>query len=191
MRYLLLLLLLLAVGLVGCSNADDTRPVASLETTEAPQRDETSEQNPEIEAESAMLDFTQCLRDQGIDIGDPTMGADGNLQLPPIEFAGPVGGDADIESAIADMDAVFAECEQHLEGVTFGAPDPGAGVAFEDALLEYSGCMRDQGIDMPDPDFSGDGGAIVIGSDSPSDEAEFEAAHRECQSILAGAGLDF
>ena len=82
--------------------------------------------------------------------------------------------------------------------VTFGAPDTGtlfwlaADVAFEDALVEYAGCMRDHGIDMPDPDFSGEGGMMIeLGQQSPGNEEEFEKAHRLCQPILAGAGLDF
>ncbi len=188
MRISLMCTLLIAAALTGCSGTEDTEGVASLQTTQAAAED-PAEESPEVEAEQAMLDFTQCLRDQGLDVGDPTMGADGNLQLPPIEVVG--SPDEDPEAAMAEMDASFAACEEHLAGVTLGAPDPGAGVAFEDALVEYAGCMREQGIDMPDPDLSGGGGIIDLGSPTPGDEAEFEAAHRECREILAGAGLDF
>ncbi|NNK92467.1 MAG: hypothetical protein HKO87_08535 [Acidimicrobiia bacterium] len=188
MRFMIVVTVLLSMALIGCTGTDATEPVASLQTTETSQAP-AEEQTSEVQAEEAMLDFSQCLREHGVEVGDPTMNADGSLELPPVEFEG--AADADPEAMIAEMDAAFAECEEHLAGVTFGAPDPGAGVAFEDALVEYAGCMREQGIDMPDPDFSGDGGFITVGPDSPGAEDEFEAAHSECQPILAGAGLDF
>ena len=187
MRIPLTLALLLA--LVGCSGSDDTERVASLDATPEAAVAEETDEPPEVEAEEAMLEFTQCMRDQGIDIDDPVMGSDGNLQLAPIEFVG--SADEDVETQMAEMDAVFDECEDHLAGATFGAPDPGAGIAFEDALVEYAGCMRDQGFDMPDPDFSSEGGIIELGSSTPGNEAESESAHGECQHILAGAGLEF
>ena len=189
MRISLTLALLLALALVGCSQADDTEGVASLDTSSVKEVADEPAESPEVEAEQAMLDFTQCMREQGIDVDDPTMGADGNLQLAPIEIVGSAEGD--VEEAMAEMDTVFAECPEHLAGATFGAPDPDAGIAFEDALVEYAGCMRDEGIDMPDPDFSGEGGVIDLGSATPGDQAEFESAHAECQEILAGAGLGF
>jgi hypothetical protein len=34
-----------------------------------------------------MLALAHCLRDQGVELADPTVGADGPLQLSPIEFA--------------------------------------------------------------------------------------------------------
>lgn len=191
--YLTTLLIIVALLASGCSDGDDTEAVASLEdtATEAPETAE-AELSTEEEAEAAMLDFTQCLREQGVDVGDPTMGADGNLQLPPIEVSGEFDPEDDPDVMMAQMDAVFAECDQHLAGITLGAPDPGANVAFEDAFVEYAGCMRDHGIDMPDPDFSGDGGMMIeLGSPTAGDQAEFDAAHEECEPILAGIGIDF
>ncbi|MDJ0663179.1 MAG: hypothetical protein QNJ75_01385 [Acidimicrobiia bacterium] len=182
----LLIIPLLALAVAGCSSADDGESVASLETVPAAEQADNS--SPLIDSEQAMLDFAQCLRDQGVEVGDPTMSADGSMQMPPIEFVG--SPDEDPEAAMAEMDAIFAECESHLEGIALTAADPGAGVAFEDALLEYAACMRDQGIDMPDPDLSGGGGVIDLGLSGPGDQEEWEAAHKECQPILAGAGLD-
>lgn len=187
MRTRFTLILLLVVVAAGCSSADDSEAVASLETVAL--AEQVDDPTPQIDSEQAMLDFAQCLRDQGVEVGDPTMSADGSMQMPPIEFVG--SADEDPETAMAEMDAMFAECESHLEGITLTAPDPGAGAAFEDALVEYAGCMRDQGIDMPDPDLSGGGGVIDLGLSGPGDQEEWETAHKECQPILAGAGLDF
>ena len=37
-----------------------------------------------------------------------------------------------------------------------GAPSPGASVDPRDALVAYTGCMREHGVDFPDPVLNGD-----------------------------------
>ena len=59
---------------------------------------------------------------------------------------------------------------------------------IEDTLLEYAQCMRSQGYDIPDPDFSSGNGIIDLGS---ADEEEFEAADAECRHLLSDLGLNF
>ena len=58
---------------------------------------------------------------------------------------------------------------------------------IEDAMLEYAQCMRDNGIDMPDPEFE-DGGGVHLGFDSESgidpESEEFKAAEEACESIM-------
>ncbi|MCZ6456614.1 MAG: hypothetical protein O6650_05120, partial [Actinobacteria bacterium] len=62
---------------------------------------------------------------------------------------------------------------------------------FQDSFLEFAVCMRDQGIDMPDPDFSGGfgpgegGGRGLFGDIDPQDPA-FQEAAEECQGIFEG-----
>lgn len=190
-KYIASLLIVLAVLASACSESDDTEAVASLEgtETEAPADGAEPASSNEEEAEAALLDFTQCMRAQGIEIGDPTMDANGNLQMPPIELE--TSSEDDMGAAMTEMDAAFAECDQHLQGAVMGSPDPGADAEFEDAFIEYAGCMRDHGIDMPDPDFSADGGMMIdLGGGTPGDQDEFDAAHKECQPILAGIGID-
>ena len=58
---------------------------------------------------------------------------------------------------------------------------------MEDLLVEYAGCMRDNGVDMPDPDFSGGSVMIDLGIADPNDPT-FQAADEACRSILAGFG---
>jgi hypothetical protein len=59
----------------------------------------------------------------------------------------------------------------------------------EQALLDYAECMRDHGIDMPDPEISSDGsGGILVQQDGGSgmnpDSDKFQQADQACQSIL-------
>ena len=64
---------------------------------------------------------------------------------------------------------------------------------MQDAMLEYAECMRDHGVDMPDPEFDGDGGGgMVIQREGPDggtagggpDDEEFEAAQEACGEIM-------
>jgi hypothetical protein len=64
---------------------------------------------------------------------------------------------------------------------------------FRDAMLDYAKCMRDHGVDMPDPTFadSGNGGMGVImqGGAKPADpnDPKFKAAETACKPILDAA----
>jgi hypothetical protein len=134
----------------------------------------------EVDAEEALLAFTECMRDQGVDMSDPEVDADGNLRL---NFRELVSGDIDRETMLAARDA----CSGLLEGVAqrFDQEDR---TAIEDQLLSFAACMRDEGIDMPDPQFGagpgaggGDPGGGPFGQLDP-DDPEFQAALEVCQA---------
>jgi hypothetical protein len=67
---------------------------------------------------------------------------------------------------------------------------------FQDAMLEYAQCMRDHGVDMPDPEFSDDGGVHISGPGpggddggkgvGPDDE-KWQEADEACNSIIEDA----
>jgi len=178
--------LILAVALVisACSNDGDSQQVASIET-ETGDTSQTTEPDPVADSEAGMLAFTQCLRDQGIDVDDPTVDADGNMQLPPIEIEGVAGADPNEAPDMSAFEELVAPCEVHLEGVVTTAGS-GSPTEFEDALLAYAQCMRSHGVDIPDPDLSSDGGVIDLGT---QDGEEFEAADEECRPLLAQLGI--
>ena len=51
--------------------------------------------------------------------------------------------------------------------------DPEREAEMREQMLEYAQCMRDHGIDMPDPTFSDDGGVqIGVGGDGSEIDAE-------------------
>ena len=184
----ILLSLVLALALVAgaCSNDVESSQVASLETDTADTSEEaeSDDVDPLASTEEAMIDFAQCLREQGFDVGDPTVDADGNLQLPPIKITSAVSGD-DPEAGMADINERMASCEEHLEGVVMTGGSSNAS-GFEDTLLEYAQCMRANGYDMPDPDLSSGGGMIDLGD---VDDDEFQAADTECRHLIADLGI--
>ena len=100
------------------------------------------------------------------------------------------GGEDDAVASIDDS-ASAADDGTDDGGGGGGRPDSSE---FQDAALEYAQCMRDNGIDMPDPTFDSDGGGgrVMIGGEleagttgGPSEE--FEAADEECRPILEEA----
>jgi len=124
------------------------------------------------------------VRDQGVDIADPTVDADGNLTL----GGGGSGGGAGVPTI--DHDALVAAQEACGE-VPTGAFGSGLRdtTEFQDAALVFVQCMRDEGLEVADPDFSttsGPGGGGMLGDLDRSDPAVI-AALETCQSDFAAA----
>lgn len=137
--------------------------------------------------EEALLAFSQCMRDEGIDIPDPTVDADGNVRL---GFRGGAGGGAGGAVDREALRAGFAACGELIEGVAqrFRQVDQ---TAREDQLLAFAQCVRDNGYeDMPDPDVTalgpGQGGGPF--GQLARDDPDFQAAAEACQDLLAGFG---
>ena len=187
--FLIALALILALVAGACSGESDSPKIASLETDSSATSEEAGEAadvDPIAASEAAMLAFTQCLRDEGIDVDDPTIDADGNMQLPPINIEVPdVVTDPSELPDMSEFEDMIAPCEEHLEGVvsTFSSADT---TEIEDVLLAYAECMRANGVDMPDPDFSSGGGVIDLGAIGGED---FEAAEAACSPLLADLGF--
>ena len=116
---------------------EESQGVVSIESTT-----ETTIVDEEITFEEGVLDFAQCMREEGINFPDPTFDIDGNPQFDNLE----IENEEDFESA-------FENCEDILRNALpeqFDL-DPEVEAALVDASLEFSQCMRDQGIDFPDP----------------------------------------
>jgi len=159
--------------------------IASLDETSVAETEEPTSEELDANAEDAILAFAQCMRDNGVaDFPDPEFDSDGNLRI----FAG--GGPGALDVDRDTIEAAQEECFPLIEGIVqnFVGRDFSD---LEDTFLEFSECMREQGIEMPDPDFSegfspGAGGrAGILGDIDPTDPA-FQAAAEECQGIFEG-----
>ena len=62
----------------------------------------------------------------------------------------------------------------------------------EDALLEFAACMRDNGVDMPDPQFGLDGRANMgtLFGELDQNDAEVRAATEACDAYLPSSLAD-
>ena len=135
MRYALCILLISACTIGG----EETQAVATLDTS--PQNEVLAE---EVSFEEGVLSFAQCMREEGIDFPDPTFDADGNPNFQEFDLA---------SENQEKFEAAFTNCEDILRNALpdeFDL-DPEVEAALIDASLEFSQCMRDQGIDFPDP----------------------------------------
>lgn len=179
-----------ALGLVlaACGGEAHSEGIASLEeeTAEGPT---TTALAASTDPEQAMLDFTQCMRDHGVDMPDPQMGPGGGSFGFSIE--GEIG-EAPADGEMQQMQEASEACNHLLEGMVqeFEMPDMSE---MQDQMLAFSQCMRDQGIDYPDPVFTEDGGITM--SIGPGDEGDidpsdpgFQEAQEACQEIFGGAG---
>ena len=139
---------LIAVAVIGilvlAACGSDSDDVPSLRTTGDTQGVEPAADAPGgvRDNEAAMMALTQCLRDQGIEVYDPVVDAEGNVQKPEIaEGVDPEG---------EDLRTAWDACVVHLEGVTFEKKRVDTS-DLVDQLFALTTCLRDKGYDVDDP----------------------------------------
>ena len=131
------ILLLLSIFSACTIGGEESQGVVTIESTT-----EITTVDEEITFEEGVLDFAQCMREEGVNFPDPTFDIDGNPQFDNLE----IENEEEFENA-------FENCEDILRNALpeqFDL-DPEVEAALVDASLEFSQCMRDQGIDFPDP----------------------------------------
>lgn len=132
--------------------------------------------------ELAVLALTACLRENGLDVQDPRMDENGNVDLQSFfEVASEVDPD--------DAQVALEACSDLLDDVQLGFDQIDL-TDLQDTLVEFADCMRANGYDLPDPDFS----ITALQSDGPFgpidlEDPAFEAALGSCDDILAGINL--
>jgi hypothetical protein len=188
-------LILLAAGLgagVACSGNDpgSTNGVASIKTASDKSTDSDQTDNKDkskTSPEDAMLAFARCMREHGVDMPDPdTSGGGGMVKI---------GGDGSDRSKLdAEMNK-FQEadkaCRELLGDAGPQSMSPKQQQEAQDQALAFSRCMREHGVNMPDPTFGGEGQVTMkIDGDSGIDPSDpkFEAAQQACGSAFGPAG---
>ncbi len=201
------LLLAVALVLTGCgsSGGDDDPGVASLDQTSGAAGDTSATgaaSAAPADEEAELLAYVECLRGEGLDVPDPTVDAEGNLQL-----GGPGGGGAGGGGAggagggeggpAGDPEAFQAAmevCGDVPEGAV-GGPGEVDSAEFEDAALAFAECMREAGVDVGDPDLGGGGGPGGGGAeggpfgDLDMEDPAVQEALESCQQVFADAGI--
>lgn len=143
--------LLLALAACGGDTADTTAPTLPTLTEEtAAEAADTTTTTEAVDPEEAFQEYSQCMREQGIEMPDIGSG----------------GGAIEIdEGGFEAMEEASAICDPILEDA-FGEFElsPEQEAEMMDQELALAQCMRDAGIDWPDP--SGDGNAMIeLGAD--------------------------
>jgi hypothetical protein len=172
MRRITIIAFVIAIVAAACGSGGDDTGVASLTTVDQASAPSTTQPAND---EQALIDFSQCMRDQGLDFPDPIVGADG---YPRFDFTDPESIDRDALLEASES------CRDLLERVVLGLPDFDS-AEFNDTFLEYAACMRDQGFEnMPD---RLDLATLIQGGDLPFDptDPDFVAADEQCRDIFA------
>ena len=184
--------LLLLVVVAACSGGATPSGVASLVD---PSASPDASPAPSVDPEAAMLAFTDCMREHGIDIEVALIGEDGGRPV-----KGTTKGSADDRGAPDGFDkGAFAAAEKACRPLLpqGGVNGPGGEIdpEFQDKMLAFAKCMREHGIDMPDPQFGTGGNTVTIGlgddgsGDGPRidpQSQEFQDAEAACGSMLPG-----
>lgn len=165
---------LLAAGLLwaGCGGSDDSGVAVAGGGSTATSPTTTT---ASVDRETALINFSKCMRtDGGVpDFPDPQPDANGELQLPR-------GGQANDPAALQDG---FEKCSQHIEGVLNTSPEAQSDIA--DAQLAVAKCMREEGVDIADPDPNQVGPGAF--GDVDFSDPDVQAALEKCRPLFEEA----
>jgi predicted small secreted protein len=135
--------------------------------------------------EEGRLEFAECMREHGVEMADPTPGQKGVI------IGGPAGKQTSGGAFNPDNPATkkaLAACKGKL-GDLGQEPSPQEQEEFKEDALAFAECMREHGVDMPDPQFDSEGHVQIRiggpGGHRPSPESPaFQKAQETCQSKL-------
>jgi hypothetical protein len=169
--------LALAIALAACGTPADGDQVASLSGDKATTTTKGTADDGKDPQQQA-IDFARCMRQHGVDMPDPEVDDQGRVKVR--IGAGGNGRRADPKK--------LEEAQKACGGLMGGGDGPGQiDPAARDAMVSFARCMREHGVDMPDP--TGDGLLMRRGEDGPDPESEeFQQAEKACDHHLAELG---
>ncbi|HTR75857.1 MAG TPA: hypothetical protein VMH33_11460 [Solirubrobacterales bacterium] len=129
-----------------------------------------------------------CLKEKGVELPE-FKGGEGGMPPqggePPEGFEPPAGGAGGEQ--FKEQQGAFEECGVELgefqgPGGKGGPPNTNS-AAFKKQVKEYVACVRENGYELAEPNFSGEG---PIFEKSESESAAFKEASEQCQGLLGG-----
>jgi len=175
------LILLIAFALLLSACGTSSTDVPSLRPVEDAQQEEPAAAVEDVLAdnEAKMMAFTECMRDQGVDLLDPVVDTDGNVGKPEL-----AAGAEWSKKARASWET----CDEHLDGFVWETKRVDMSEAVDQAI-ELATCLRDKGYNVDDPtaetlaQWRGDF-KDAINWDDPAAVADYE----ECSGSKVGGG---
>lgn len=121
-----------------------------------------------LDPQDAALKFAQCMRQNGVDMPDPDSSGGIRIRANP-------GNQGKVQAAMK-------KCQHFMQGGgRLGNPDD---PKVRDQMLKFAQCMRQHGINVPDPQ-PGQGIQMRVNKGS---EAKVEAAQKACRQYAPGGG---
>jgi hypothetical protein len=161
---------LLVVALAGCGGtAAGGDGIASAEgdTSGTPAPSSNPSSGASMDPEERALKFAQCMRENGVPMEDPVAGKPRTLK---------------VDRGDKKFQAAMEKCRQYSP---FGEGGQTLSPEEQQKMLEFTKCMREHGIDMPDPDpNSGPGIKFGPGSKVNPEDPKFQAAMEACRQYM-------
>lgn len=156
-----------ALALAGCGSDGDDDGVASAG---GDRKDSGGPQPVSEDPDEQMLQFTRCLRENGVDVPDPEPGKGASLNM-------------DGQNR-AVVEKAMEACRRY-DPATTSKDDP-ISKELEGKLRAYARCMRTNGVaDFPDPV---PGGGLQMDGAIEQDP-DYDGAERACRKLMpAGEG---
>jgi hypothetical protein len=182
-RFLVAAALIILLGMTaacgaGSGDDDSALPDAAGASSEAPAADDDTGED-DLDPEDAMLKFAQCMRENGVDMPDPSPG--GGVRI---------NGEG---MSPEQMEAAEEACQKWMDMAE--PEDAGRELSDEEKqqFLDMAECMRERGYNFPDPTF--DGGRVTQkiekGKDDPDQSGPDDPAFRsDAEECSAAAGLE-
>ncbi|MEV7553590.1 hypothetical protein AB0N89_28585 [Amycolatopsis sp. NPDC089917] len=151
----------------GCGGGDGGDEVASISSPPSAGAGD-GQQADNVSDEDKMRNYSKCMREHGVTMPEPKKGANGQDT---------VTFDATDMPDENKMKAASDACRKLLpNGGEIKPPTP----EELDKMRKEAKCMRDHGIDFPDPEPGGKGGTAIALGDAGGDPKKFEEAAKAC-----------
>ena len=180
------------LAVTGCSGGGGAK-VATLGDGASSDSASSTSSDAKQSFQDAMVSYTSCMREHGIDMPDPTFkgtgsgGDEGGV----VVMNGSASDGGEMGKGPGPDDAAFKQADEACKPILDEAtkdlprPSPEEQAKMRDEALAFAKCMREHGIDMPDPTFDENGGTSIqiaggAGPDAGPDGA-MEEASKACQ----------
>jgi len=163
----IILLVAMSLLLVACrSGADD---VPSLEATPIP----VIEEDP-LDDEARVMNFVECMRTEGMQLKDPVVDADGNVQPPEVIEGVTYTREQWVEP--------YKICGHHIEGLIFAEEREDMNEQLEQTIA-LATCLNEKSYDVDEPTAETiDQWRIDFRMEYDWDDPDAMAAYEECSS---------
>ena len=137
----------------------------------------------DAKTKKAMLDLARCMREHGIDMKDPQFQQGGGVVMQ---------ANGDKGTTPEEQRAAEQACAKYQKQIKppAGANSPETEARFRKAALANAECMREHGINMPDPQFGSNGEVRQrIGPGIKPTDPKFQTAQKACgRAGMIGGG---
>jgi hypothetical protein len=192
-RFPVLILLVAGLGAGAACSGSGSGPtgVASVKTAadkKSADGDDKADQQSKKAPEDAFLDYARCMREHGVDMPDPdTSGGNGVVTF----SAGAVGEGGKLDPESNKFEEAHEACKDLMGDAGPQNMSPEQQQEMQDQALAFSRCMREHGVNMPDPTFGAKGEMMMkIGPDDGLDpeDPKFQDAQQACGSAFGPGG---